>query len=215
MRITQEDMQERRNTIVRTAFRLFCDDGIEHVSLSAIARQAQVSDNTLYRYFENKATLVQEAFDAHWCAMMQNVAQIATQAPRYDALTGYEQMRLWIEGFHHLYQADREFVLFSYEAKLYLLRQHVRMDQLQQDMLMQSFYAPCVAALDKGKADGSIPAQERSEDLFYAILGTIQGYIVKIVIFGALYGVESPWEYRYQMMERGILSALHAGWSPP
>lgn len=215
MRLTEEDMQERRQTMIQTAFRLFCDRGIENVPLSEIAKKARVGENTLYRYFDNKETLVLEAFVKLWDTIMHNVEQIVESVPNYDALTGHGQLRVWLECFSHLYKVDREFVLFSYEAKLYLLRHKVKLDRFQQDMLMQSFRGPCLAALDKGKADGSIPVKESNEDLFYAIWGSIRGYVVKVVIYGELYGEDSPWESRYKVLMRGILSALSSGWNPP
>lgn len=215
MRLTEEDIKERRKTMLYTAFRLFCERGIENVPMLEIAKQAKVGENTLYRYFGNKEQLVLEAFVKMWDSIMKNVEQIVAGVPNYDTLTGYNQIRVWLEGFRHLYQADKEFVLFSYEAKLYLMRHNVKLERFQQDALMQSFRGPCLAALEKGKADGSIPVKEDGEDLFYAIWGAIRGYVVKIVIYGELYGVDSPWESRYGMVEKGILSALSSGWTPP
>lgn len=214
MRLTEEAMRIRRETIIQASVRLFSARGIENVPMSTIAKEAKVSENTIYRYFENKEKLVLEAFVNLWDSIMKSVEQIVEDVPNYDALTGYEQVRIWIDGFRILYQEDREFVLFSYDAKLYLLHQGVRLDQFQQDMLMQSFRGKCMEALDKGKRDGSIPVQESSENLFYAIWGAIRGYVVKIVIYGALYGENSPWESRYDVMKQGILSALQAGWNP-
>lgn len=215
MRITEEEMLERREMMIQTAFCLFCDYGIESVSMSEIAKKAQVGENTLYRYFDTKGKLVLAAFVKLWNTIMHNVESIVENVPDYETLSGYEQMRVWIKGFQHLYKADKEFVLFSYEAKLYLLRQNIKMDKFQQDMLMQAVREPCLEALDKGKKDGSIPVRENSEDLFYAIWGSIGGYIAQIVIYGELYGENSPWEKRYEMMEKGILSALYSGWNAP
>ncbi|MCD7992001.1 MAG: TetR/AcrR family transcriptional regulator [Clostridia bacterium] len=215
MRLTEKEIQERRECMILIAFRLFCDRGIENVSMLEIAQKAQVAENTLYRYFGNKEQLVLEAFVKLWDTIMQNVERMVGSIPNYASLTGYGQMQVWIEGFRHLYKIDREFVLFSYEAKLYLLRHNMKLDKFQQDALMQSFRGPCLAALEKGKADGSIPVKESSEDLFYAIWGSIRGYVVKIVIYGKLYEEDNPWESRYKVVERGILSALSSGWNPP
>ena len=215
LRMTEEAMRQRRETIINTAFRLFCEQGIEGVPLTLIAKKAQVGENTIYRYFGSKDNLVLEAFVKMWDTIMQNVESVVEGVPNYDELSGYSQIQVWLEGFRQLYLVNREFVLFSYEAKLYLLRQHIRLDSFQQDMMMHSFRGPCLAALDKGKADGSIPVEIDSEDLFYAIWGSIRGYIVKIVIYGELYGEDSPWESRYEIMEQGILSALSTGWHSP
>lgn len=215
IRLTERDKLERRKTIINAAFQLFCDSGIEAVPLSKIAQKAKVSENTLYRYFGSKETLVMEAFIKLWDTIMQYVDQLAESIPNYGDLTGYGQMQVWIESFRHLYQFDKDFVLFSYEAKLYMVRHNIKLDKFQQDMLMQSFRGPCLKALEKGKMDGSIPVKEDSEDMFYAIWGAIRGYVVKIVIYENLYGEDSPWENRYNVLAKGILKSLSCGWDPP
>lgn len=214
MRLTEQEMQARRESMIQAAFQLFCDRGIERVSLAEIARKAQVGENTIYRYFENKDKLVLEAFVKLWDTIMRNVGRLVEDIPDYGAMTGLAQMRAWIDTFRQLFTVDRAFVLFSYEAKLYLLRQKIKLDSSQQDMLMHAFRGPCLAALNKGKADGSIPVQESSENLFYAIWGSVRGYIVKIVIDSELCGADSPWEKRYEVMVSGIISALSVGWQP-
>lgn len=215
MKLTQEEMRERRKTIVMTAFQLFCERGIEDVSLVEIAKAANVGETTIYRYFENKTTLVLEAFIKLWDMIMRQVEQAAEHYDNYYALTGYDQIAVWLDAFQQLYQNKADFILFSYEAKLYLLRHKIKLNSIQQDALMHSIKPPCLAALEKGKADGSIPILEDSENVFYAMWGAIRGYIVKIVIYDSLYGEDSPWESRYQVMKTGILSALRSGWNAP
>ncbi|CUP60678.1 MULTISPECIES: TetR/AcrR family transcriptional regulator [Hungatella] len=213
MRITEETMQKRRELIIYNAFQMFSERGIEKVKIIEIARKSEVSDNTVYRYFENKENLVREAFIMLWSNIMDGVEKNVENTPNYSELSGFEQIKSWIEGFRHLYMFDKAFVLFSYEAKLYLLRHKVKLDKYQQDILMRSIRGPCLAALEKGKRDGSVPALADSEDLFYAIWGTIRGFVAKIVIYDGLYGEDSPWEKHYQTVEDGVLSALSNGWT--
>lgn len=215
MRIKEEDMEQRRKIMICNAFKLFCERGIESVKMSEIAKKSGISEATIYRYFGNKEILVLESFISSWDTIMGNVNKIVEGTPDYDLLSGYEQMQIWIEGFRYLYQDSEDFVLFSYEAKLYLLRHGIKLDRFQQNALMQTFQGSCIAALDKGKEDGSIPVKEDSKDLFYAIWGTIRGYVVKIVIYNKLYKENNPWESRYRVIKAGILSALRTGWSVP
>lgn len=212
MRITQEQMNERRKAIVMSAFKLFCEKGIESVSMVEIAKESGVGETTIYRYFENKTTLVLEAFVKLWDMIMRQIEDFAEGYDNYNSLTGYEQISVWIDTFRLLYQNNADFILFSYEAKLYLLRNNVKLDSLQQDILMNPIKGPFLLALEKGKKDGSIPVTEESENVFYAVWGAIRGYIVKIVIYDRLYGEDSPWEKRYPIMKNLILSALKAGW---
>lgn len=212
MRITQEQMNERRKAIIMSAFKLFCEKGIESVSVVEIAKESGVGETTIYRYFENKTTLVLEAFVKLWDMIMRQIEDFAEGYDNYNSLTGYEQISVWIDTFRLLYQNNADFILFSYEAKLYLLRNNVKLDSLQQDILMNPIKGPFLLALEKGKKDGSIPVTEESENVFYAVWGAIRGYIVKIVIYDRLYGEDSPWEKRYPIMKNLILSALKAGW---
>lgn len=212
MRLTEEDMQRRREIIIYNAFQMFSQWGIEAVKLRDIAKQSRVSENTIYRYFENKENLVREAFIMLWGTIMSGVEENVENTVNYYGLSGFEQIRAWIEGFRTLYLVNKEIVLFSYEAKLYLLRHKIKLDKYQQDILMRTIRGPCLEALDKGKEDGSIPTVIDSQDLFYAIWGSVRGYVAKIVIYGELYGEDSPWESRYETMMEGLLSALSAGW---
>lgn len=208
-------MQERRENIIKSAFRLFCQRGIEAVTMAEIAKVSKVGETTMYRYFDNKSTLVLEAFIKLWDEIMRDISKSVESYSRYSELNGYNQVKLWIESFKELYISDADFILFSYEAKLYLVRHNIKLQKNQQDILMQTIRIPFLAALNKGKQDGSIPIKRNSEDIFYAVWGSVRGYIVKIVIYQHLMGEESPWEKQYEEMEAGILSALSSGWKAP
>lgn len=212
MRLTQPEIYKRRETIIHTAFLLFCKYGIEAVTLSEIAKQSNVGRSAIFRYFESKENLILEAFLELWDTIMSDCKESVEAVQSYSELSGYEQIKLWIERFRSLDKDHSDFILFSYEAKLYLLRQEIQLSKTQQDAMMHAIKDPCIAALNKGKADGSITAKDSSEDLFYAIWGAVRGYIVKIVIYDKLYGADSPWESRYPILENAILRSMCSDW---
>lgn len=212
MKITEQEKEYRKERIIQTAFKLFCEKGIEKVTLSEIAKAAKVGDTTIYRYFKNKVQLVLSTMTILWREIGVSLEASAEETENYHQMTGYEQIHVRIEGCKKLYLENADYVLFSYECKLYLQRNNVRLTEEQYDSLMKAVKEPCISALEKGKADGSIPVQEDSEDLFYAIWGAIRGYVVKIVIYESLCKDGGPWKSRYDVMERGILSALSSGW---
>jgi AcrR family transcriptional regulator len=47
-----------RQLIADVAARLFAERGYEHVTVSAVAREAEVSEQTIYNYFPSKEQLV-------------------------------------------------------------------------------------------------------------------------------------------------------------
>lgn len=212
MRITEEERAERMERIVNAAFLLFCRRGIEKVTLLDVAKEAGVGEATVYRYFTNKVQLVLDTMSILWVKIGSSLEVQAEELEGYDELSGYEQFKVQLDNCKNLYLKNKDYVLFSYEAKLYLLRNHVSLTKRQYDSLMEVIRDACIAALEKGRRDGSIQVQEDNEDLFYAVWGAVRGYVVKIVIYGELCGEDSPWEQRYDVMETGVLCALLNGW---
>lgn len=211
MKITVEEQERRKKEIINVAFSLFCERGVEKVTITDIARRANVGDSTIYRYFTNKPLLVLNTLNALWKAVGESLEIAAEDMDDYENMSGYMQIEAWLECCRRLYEDNSEYVLFSYEAKLYLLRNGIKLTRLGYDALMESIKEPCVAALNKGKADHTIRVRDDSEDLFYAIWGVIRGYIVKIVIYRSLCEGECMWEGRYELVKNGILRALHSG----
>lgn len=214
MKITLEEQRQRKQRIVESAFALFCKKGIEKVSVLDIAHHAQVGESTIYRYFTNKPQLVLHTLSVLWGSITVGLEEKVEQTEDYAKMSGCEQIAVHLECCRQLFLDNADYVLFSYEAKLYLQRNHVQISGEQYDALMKAFKEPCIAAFEKGKRDGSIPVMENSTDLFYAVWGAIRGFIVKIVIYEALCKDENPWKQRYGILVEGLLSALRNGWKP-
>lgn len=213
MKISEQEFTQRKGRIIEEAFHLFCSQGIEKVSMADIARQAGVSESSLYRYFGSKPNLVYNTLGILWRKIGNRISDSVDNTAGYNGMTGLEQIAVQMESCRQLYETNADYVLFSYETKLYLLRNGHHLSAAEYDALMLEIREHFIASLEKGRADGSIPSDKDPLDLFYAVWGTLRGYIVKIVIYSALCREESPWESRYRTMESGILSALAAGWS--
>ena len=60
MKLSAEQMAERRQIMLQTAFRLFAERNIDSVSMEDVAAETDYGIRSFYRYFKDKDTLVIE-----------------------------------------------------------------------------------------------------------------------------------------------------------
>ena len=203
--------QERKERIIQTAFSMFCEYGVEQTNLKQVAQSAQVGDMTLYRYFGSKPNLVLAVLDAFWNKINRQIGEQVVSTEHYGEMTGIEQIQVLLHCFHSVYLENADFIRFSFEAKIYLAHHRVCLPLPMFDRMLD-IRGPCIDAIKKGKQDGSISTEEENEALFYAICGSVRGYMIKLILCDLLQNVQNPWEDCYLVLERGILSALRRGW---
>ena len=75
-----------RETIAATAIRMFLEAGFDEVSITDIAREAEVSRRTLFAYFPTKEDLVLQRFADHEDEAARTVRARRTDQPPLEAL---------------------------------------------------------------------------------------------------------------------------------
>lgn len=79
-RITAERLQNRRDSLVGAARRVFAEKGFAQASISDIAAAAGTSDGLIYRYFANKRVLLTEVLDEFYGRMIAGTEQAVDAA---------------------------------------------------------------------------------------------------------------------------------------
>ncbi|MBZ0306427.1 MAG: TetR/AcrR family transcriptional regulator [Anaerolineae bacterium] len=99
-RPSRADAVKNRSLLLETAHRLFQEQGVEAVSMSAVAEAARVGKGTLYRHFKNKAELCNALLD---------------QEQRQLQLQTFERLRTNGDPLDNLRWFLRELVNFTYK----------------------------------------------------------------------------------------------------
>jgi AcrR family transcriptional regulator len=82
------DARRNREIVLRTAARVFADEGLE-VSLGRIAQRAGVGAGTVYRHFPSKEILVEAVLTEHIEGLVTAADHWATRAAPGDAMFGF------------------------------------------------------------------------------------------------------------------------------
>ncbi|MDX1457700.1 MAG: TetR/AcrR family transcriptional regulator [Marinobacter sp.] len=82
----QARSRERVNSILKHAADIFNDAGVDGTSMSAIARKSDMSLASLYRYFPNKAAIVQAIAETHVARMEQELRDRLAETSIEDAV---------------------------------------------------------------------------------------------------------------------------------
>jgi AcrR family transcriptional regulator len=77
-----------RNALIEAGLAIVESEGIEAVSLRAVARRAAVSHSAPYHHFVDKADLLAGVAAAGFDRMVDTIAQVAAEMPKESALDG-------------------------------------------------------------------------------------------------------------------------------
>lgn len=74
-KIPRPSKEQRINTIVESAQKVFCSRGFEKGSIEEIAKDAAIAEGTIYRYFDSKQGLLDEVLLRHYSSLFDDIQQ--------------------------------------------------------------------------------------------------------------------------------------------
>ena len=72
-KIQRPSKEQRIDTIVESARKVFCASGFEKGSIEIIARDAGIAEGTIYRYFDSKRSLLDEVLRRHYSVLFDDI----------------------------------------------------------------------------------------------------------------------------------------------
>lgn len=149
----EKEKLAREAAMVAAAEKLFAQHGFEHVSMDAIAKEAEFTKRTLYQYFSSKE-------DLYFAVILKGFKQLAVycQTEVEKGQNGFEKLRLVSQAYYQFYKDFPEtFRLMNYIGRVKTQAENVpkRQEFMQFDNQLFEGFARLI---EEGKADGSIRA---------------------------------------------------------
>ncbi|MEG1725564.1 MAG: TetR/AcrR family transcriptional regulator [Anaerovoracaceae bacterium] len=207
MIISENELQIRKERIIHTAYQLFCDSNIDAVSLETIAKQSDVAPNSIFRYFGSKAALVQCTQTVLWQEITTHI--LSESKEKIDlSKNGLEEMEALLSGFYLLYKNHRRYVLFASDYKQFLVRNHIKISESDNQEMLRPAYSACSVALVRGREDGSITKKEPIDVQFLGIWAVMRGFVEEIAVYDVIYSGVNPWRDKFDYVLKCTLKAL-------
>lgn len=204
--VTMQESLERKKRVEYAAYRMFCEKGIDSVTIEEIAKAAKVSAISIYRYFGTKGNLLLETQKILWQDIVQEISCTTIDHPSYHCLTGYGQVEKLLDALGLLYDGRGDYLKFAIGYKCFLLRHGARITIREHNEMLSPMLKLLLAALEKGRADGSLFYLGESSAICFSLWSVLRAYLEQIVISDNIYDGEN----RY-LKQLGTVRALILG----
>jgi len=193
-KVFQHHRDNQVDRILEAAEKLFIQDGIDNVSMGAIADAARLARKTLYQYFPNKQEIAfaifQKMVDGQWVKFDPN------QIPQGS---GFQRLEYFVLGMVDLLETAPEHIRFMVEFNTLYAREGDPARVRRTYAEGANYLTPII---QQGIADGSIRPDLEPEFVTASLLNLVAGMNSRF----ALLGSQVSEEYGQPVMElyRGI-----------
>lgn len=183
-----EQLRERNIVLVtEKALDCFIKNGIDNTKIKDIAKAARLTERSVYRYFETKTDLVQAAAYLFWNDTLEEI-RARVEASRLNQLPGIEQIRVLLYNYSNMYFENRQGVLFTLEAEMYLFLAGRSKTIVRPPEKFDTSNSPLVLAIRKGLEDGSISPEADVKELYYNAYDSILSVMQKLALEASGFG---------------------------
>jgi len=177
-----EELRERNKILViETALLCFIKGGIENTKIREVAKASGLTERSIYRYFETKTDLVQAAAYLFWNRTLEEMSNRVLSS-KIGSLSGLEQIRSLLYNYASLYFENRQGVLFTLEAEMYLYSAGRSKAVNRPPESFERSTSPLVTAIRTGVKDGSVSPEVDVKELYYNAYDSILGVMQKLAL---------------------------------
>ncbi|MBN2047542.1 MAG: TetR/AcrR family transcriptional regulator [Anaerolineaceae bacterium] len=177
MGLREKNEEKTRALIKQKAFELFCAHGIEAADMKDIARAAEISRPTLYRYFETKHMLAERLY-------LENLNQMVTEYSEIDlTLDGYHLIETILDRLILLMREHPAWLVYDAMYNLYASRIHVDPTRLPEHPFNQYLGQELIGELREKLLDGTLRTFPDQDLVYEQLTLSYFAHIQRLAIF--------------------------------
>lgn len=173
----EREKQSREAEIVAAAEKIFYRKGFDGASMDEVAKEAQFTKRTLYQYFVNKE-------DLYFAVALKGFKQLLAcfEAAINGGNTGFDKIRLSGLAYYQFYKDFPD--AFRLLNRCRLVKEDISNYHQAILQMEQSMFQMFAAAIEKGKADGSIRVDLDAIKGAYFVVTVSIGFLNMVVESG-------------------------------
>ena len=197
------EMAAKNQRILEEGFAIFAANGIDNVTMTDVAKGAEIGISSLYRYYKTKTELVLAIGTWAWKQYLNQTGAINTvvRKTKYAA----ENVELFLDAFLDLYRNHKELLRFNQFFNVYLQSERIPTEKTEAyQALIQSLEARFSRIYEKGQKDGSIRGDlsegQCFSTLLHLMLAAVTRYAVGLVFTNGETDVEKELAIQKDML---------------
>ena len=120
----QEIRDDNRNRVLETALEMFIEKGIEQVKIKDVAKNAGLTERSIFRYFPTKSDLVLETAITFWEKATSGTKEFNFDKA-FSGLEGQPLIEAVLKTYAKVFLSKKDALIFIEEAEIYLYRKNM------------------------------------------------------------------------------------------
>lgn len=165
----------RKNRILKSAFFLFSEKGIDTIAMTDIAKKAEIGVASLYRYYETKEEIAIRTSIWIWEKEKEVISKLLF-SNNYETLSGIDQLEKICRMFITLLETEESFLRYIYFFDSFAVRTNISKEKLNDyEKTIESVNNIVFEAIKKGISDNSIDKKfnGKEQQLYFSILHSL------------------------------------------
>lgn len=200
------EMASKNQRILEKGFQIFAEKTIDKVTMTDVAKAADIGIASLYRYYSTKQALVLAVATWAWNDYLNNRMK-RLEEEDWNRKTAAEIIDYFLEAFLEMYRSHRDLLRFNQFFNVYLQNQNIpKEDMKPYSDIVTEVEESFGKAYNKGRMDGTlgtdIPEKQMFSTAIHLMLAAVTRYAVGLVYSNADTDAESELRMQKEMLLR-------------